>query len=167
MAPASYISTSKPASPSILSSLTSLLQPFLNPYHRLFGRLVLAPLLLGHAILYLAFFLQSPSPHPDFTMLLGKRVRDPDVQWGLGTVGIAILAIFVLTRPLGQRRGVWLGASGSMKDRRERFYIAHVMLVGVFCLGAYTHVEQARVFVLETLVGFGLNLGWSMLYINI
>lgn len=97
-------------------------------------------------------------------MLLGKRVRDPDVQWGLGAVGTAILVIFVLTRPLGQRRGVWLGASGSMKDRRERFYIAHVLLVGVFCLGAYAHVEQARGFVLETLGGFGVNLGWSMLY---
>lgn len=164
LSPALYLSRSKPGAPSIIASLTSLPQPLLNPYHRLCGRLILAPLLLGHAILYLGFFLQSPSPRPEFSSLLAKRVRDPDVQWGLGAVGFVVLVIFVLTRPFGgQRRGssIW-SAGGSVTDKRRRFYIAHVALVGVFCLAAYAHVAQAKVFVLETVGGFGINVVWSL-----
>lgn len=162
LSPALYFSTSKPGAPSIISSLTSLPQPFLNPYHRLCGRLVFAPLLLGHAILYFGFFLQSSSPRPEFSSLLAKRLRDPDVQWGIGAVWSVVLVIFVLTRPFGGRGlSIWL-TGASAKDKRQRFYIAHVALVGVFCLAAYAHVAQAQTFVLETVGCFGINVVWSL-----
>lgn len=163
LSPALYLSNSKPGAPSIISSLTSLPQPFLNPYHRLCGRLILAPLLLGHAILYFSFFLQSASPRPEFSSLLAKRLRDPDVQWGIGAVCSAFLVIFVLIRPFGGRRGLSIRPAGaSAKDKRQRFYIAHVALVGVFCLAAYAHVVQAQTFVLETVGCFGINVVWSL-----
>lgn len=159
-------------SPSIISFLTSVPQPFLTPYHRLYGRVILTPLLLGHVVLYLAFFAQSASPTPAFGSLLAKRVWDPDVQWGLSAVGMAVVVLFVLTRPLGQRSrgpgqgsGLGLGltallsgSSSSMNDQRWRFYIAHVLLVGVFCLAMYWHVAQAKPYVLETLGSFVFSL---------
>lgn len=78
-------------------------------------------------------------------------------------MGVVVTVVFALTRPLGLRgaMGLWRGKSG--KTRRERFYTAHVVLVGLFCFGAYAHVVQARGFVLETVGGFGVNLGWGML----
>lgn len=157
-----------------MSFLTSVPQPHLTPYHRLYGRVVLTPLLLGHVVLYLAFFAQSASPNPAFDSLLAKRIRDPDVQWGLGAVGAAAVVLFVLTRPLRQRsRGMGpglgqgsgldfttlvTGSSSSVNDQRWRFYIAHVLLVGVFCLAMYWHVAQAKPYVLETLGSFVLSL---------
>lgn len=164
LSPALYLSASKPGAPSIISSLTSLPQPFLNPYHRLCGRLVVAPLLLGHTVLYFGFFLQSPSPRPEFSSLLAKRLRDPDVQWGVGAVWSAVLVIFVLVRPFGGGRqglSIW-PAGASAKDKRQRFYIAHVALVGVFCLAAYAHVAQAQAFVLETVGCFVISVVWSL-----
>lgn len=157
-----------------MSFLTSIPQPFLTPYHRLYGRIVLSPLLLGHVVLYLAFFAQSASPNPAFGSLLAKRLCDPDVQWGLGAVGMAVVVLFVLTRPLGQRSrglgpgpgqgsGLGLtalvsGPSSSMNDQRWRFYMAHVLFVGVFCLAIYWHVAQAKPYVLETLGSFVFSL---------
>jgi len=162
LSPALYFLTSKPGAPSIISSLASLPQPHLNPYHRLCGRLVLAPLLLGHAILYFGFFLQSPSPDPEFSSLLAKRVGDPDVQWGIGAVWSVVLVIFVLTRPFGGRGlSIWPAGAPS-KDKRKRFYIAHVTSVGVFCLAAYAHVAQTQTFVLETVGCIAINVAWSL-----
>ena len=176
-APGSYFSFSKPVSPSIISFLTSISQPFLTPYHRLYGRVVLTPLLLGHALLYLVFFAQSASPNPAFGSLLAKRVRDADVQWGLAAVSVAAGVLFVVTRPLGQQRGqdagpgsksgspslVWQiglgsGSGSPIKNQRWRFYVAHVLLVGVFCLAVYAHVAQAKPFVLETVGGYLISL---------
>lgn len=157
-----------------MSYLTSIPQPHLTPYHRLFGRVVLTPLLLGHVVLYLVFFAQSASPNPAFGSLLAKRIRDPDVQWGIGAVGMAAVVLFVLTRPLRQRsRGLdsgpgqgsslgltalVTGPSSSVVDQRWRFYMAHVLFVGVFCLAMYWHVAQAKPYVLETLGTFVFSL---------
>ena len=168
-APGSYFSSFKPVSPSILSFLTSIAQPFLTPYHRLFGRIVFTPLILGHIFLYLVFFAQSANPNPAFGSLLAKRIWDADVQWGITAVSVAATVLFVLTRPLGQQRGqglssvVWHFSLGSdlgspMKDQRWRFYVAHVLLVGVFCLAVYVHVGQAKPFVLETVGSYAVSL---------
>ncbi|XHF97898.1 hypothetical protein AWENTII_001473 [Aspergillus wentii] len=157
MSPASYISTSRPISPSIASAVTSIPQPALSAYHRLFGRVVLSPLLLGHAVLYAGFFIQSS--HPDFSSLLAKRVQDPDVQWGIGGI-IAAISLLLLTRPTGPRRGLQVWATSSIKTRRQVFYVVHVVLVGALCLAAYCHVAQAQSFVMQTLGSFVINGAW-------
>ncbi|KAA8644687.1 putative metalloreductase Fre8 [Aspergillus tanneri] len=154
MSPSLYIITSKSGSPSILSVLISIPQPALTPYHRLLGRLVLPPLLVGHATLYLSFFVQSS--HPDFSSLFAKRIQDLDVQWGISAVSIAIL-LLLFARPLSASRGVWSWTTASVKTKRQVFYITHIFLVATLCLAAYFHVVHARVFVLEALVGFAIN----------
>ncbi|KAF7592564.1 hypothetical protein BBP40_012724 [Aspergillus hancockii] len=153
ISPAFYPSA-KPMSPSIMSVLTSISQPALTPYHRLFGRVVLSPLLIGHAILYLNFFAQSS--HPDFSSLLAKRIQDPDVQWGFGGLTFAVL-VLLFVRPL--RTAFWVQAwpTSSVKIRRQVFYYGHVLLVAALCVAAYYHVPQARIFVIEALVAFAVN----------
>ncbi|KAL3461529.1 hypothetical protein BJX64DRAFT_158813 [Aspergillus heterothallicus] len=151
MSPAFYI-TSTPRALSLISVLTSVPQPTVTAYHRLFARVVIAPLLTGHAFFYCLFFLQSS--HPEFGSLFSKRIRDSDVQWGITTVSMAI-GIMIIARPVGATGGIW---KGSIKDRRQAFYIAHVLLVGVMCLAAYVHVAQAQAFVLESLGIFIVNL---------
>ncbi|KAE8146426.1 hypothetical protein BDV25DRAFT_162467 [Aspergillus avenaceus] len=148
MSPALYLSAKGPASPSTVSVLASISQPALTPYHRLFGRVVLSPLLVGHAILYLNFFIQSS--HPDFSSLFAKRIQDPDVQWGLGGLTFTIL-ILAFVRPLRTAFWVQLWPTSSLKTRREVFYGVHLSLVTVLCIAAYFHVSQAQVFVLEAL----------------
>ena len=161
MSPALYIAPSKPGAPSPLSVLTAIPQPFLTPYHRLLGRLVLSPLLAGHAILYLSFFIQSS--HPNFSSLLEKRIQDADVQWGLGGITMAIL-LMGFARPLSASRGMWSWTTAPIKTKRQAFYITHLFLVGALCFAAYFHVPQAQLFVLEAVLGFGINFacGWTV-----
>ncbi|KAL2822517.1 hypothetical protein BJX63DRAFT_122559 [Aspergillus granulosus] len=151
MSPAFYI-TSTPRALSLVSVLTSIPQPTVTAYHRLFARVVIAPLLVGHAFFYCLFFLQSS--HPDFGSLFSKRIRDSDVQWGITAVSMAI-AIMIFARPVGATGGMW---KGSIQNRRQAFYVAHVLLVGLLCLAAYVHVAQAQAFVLESLGIFIVNL---------
>jgi hypothetical protein len=153
MSPTFYLTT-KPMSPSTMSFLTTISQPALTPYHRLFGRLVLSPLLIGHAVFYLNFFAQSG--HPDFSSLLAKRIQDSDVQWGLGGLTLVIL-ILLFVRPL--RTAFWVQAwpASSIKTRRQVFYYVHVVLVAALCIAAYCHVPQARIFVIEALVASTIN----------
>ncbi|KAJ0422406.1 hypothetical protein BJY00DRAFT_280101 [Aspergillus carlsbadensis] len=151
MSPAFYI-TSTPRASSLVSVLATIPQPIVTAYHRLFARVVIAPLLVGHAFFYCLFFLQSS--HPDFGSLFSKRIRDPDVQWGITAVSMAI-AIMIFARPIGATGVIW---KGSIKIRRRAFYIAHVLLVGLLCLAAYVHVAQAQAFVLESLGIFFVNL---------
>ncbi|KAL3478719.1 hypothetical protein BJX99DRAFT_98572 [Aspergillus californicus] len=152
MSPAFYI-TSTPRASSLLSILASIPQATITAYHRLFARVVLLPLLASHAILYCAFFVQSS--HPEFSSLFFKRIRDMDVQLGIAAV-VLVSAVVGLVRPKGATGGVW---RGSVKERRQMFYIVHVILVCVFCLAIYFHVEQARAFVGEGIVVFLVNLG--------
>lgn len=152
MSPAFY-ATSTPRASSLLSTLTSIPQPTLTAYHRLFARVVVSPLLVGHAVLYCLFFLQSD--HPDFTSLFAKRILDLDVQLGITAV-VTASAIMITARPKGTSGGLW---KGSVQERRSAFYAAHLFLVGVMCLAAYFHVAQAQAFVLESLVAFVVNLG--------
>ncbi|KAL4871553.1 hypothetical protein BDV12DRAFT_163955 [Aspergillus spectabilis] len=152
MSPAFYI-TSTPRASSLLSILTTIPQPTLTAYHRLFARVVISPLLAGHAILYCLFFLQSS--HPDYSSLFFKRILDVDVQLGITTVTF-VVAIMGFVRPKGTIGGLW---NGTVKERRRAFFGVHLVLVGWMCLVAYFHVAQARVFVLESLVLFLVNLG--------
>lgn len=156
MSPAAYISTSKPAAPSVLAFLTSVSQATVTPYHRLFGRLVVS-LLFAHAALYLLFFLQSS--HPEFGLLIYKRVRDLDVQCGLLAVAAAVL-LLLFVRPWGVTQKGALGtqsAGKSMQKRRKSFYIGHVFLVFVLCSAAYYHVAQAQNYMLQACGAFLLN----------
>lgn len=151
MSPAAYISTSRPSAASIFSYLTSTPQSTVTPYHRLFGRIVIIPLLAGHAILYLLFFVQSE--HPEYGTLFSKRVRDYDVQCGLLAISTAIL-LLVFARPrASQARPI----VGSMQGRRRSFYYGHVFLVAILCASAYAHVSQAQKFMLQALGASLLN----------
>lgn len=155
MSPAWYLSASKPASASVVSVLTGIPQPNLTPYHRLFGRVVMTPLLVGHATLYLAFFVQSS--HPEFGSLLAKRIQDDDVQCGIAAVTM-IVSVLLFVRPVGNPR--WLRwSTGSLREKREAFYYTHLLLVVLFGLSAYYHVAQAQTFILQALGAFVVNLG--------
>lgn len=160
MSPVSFISTN-PISPSLVSILTGIPQSKLTPYHRLFGRVILAPLLLGHANLYLSFFAQST--HPEYSSLIEKRIQDSDVQWGLGAITLAV-SIILYARPLGRRQTSKRASTGSISSQRRVFYAVHLLLVAGLCAAAYLHVVHARVYVGETLAAFLVNLGcWFML----
>lgn len=164
MSPVSYISASRPTCPSFLSILTSIPQSTLTAYHRLFGRVILGPLLLGHATLYLSFFAQSS--HPDYPSLLAKRFEDSDVQWGFGALTVVVALVLLFTRPFG-RRGRWTSwVGGSVRSARRVFYIGHLMLVGALYGAAWCHVKQARPFVVESVVGALVNVGCWLLMIG-
>ncbi|KAL4896647.1 hypothetical protein BDV59DRAFT_110347 [Aspergillus ambiguus] len=161
MSPALYLSASKPAASSVVSVLTGISQPTLTAYHRLFGRLVLSPLLVGHAVLYVSFFAQSS--HPEFSSLLAKRLQDDDVQCGLFAIMVAV-SVLLFVRPVGNPRWLRGWSTGSQRAKRQAFYITHLLLVGVFALSAYYHVAQAQGFVLQALGAFIVNVGccWIM-----
>lgn len=157
MSPAAYISTSKPSASSIFSFLTSIPQATVTPYHRLFGRIVISPLLFGHATLYLLFFVQSSDP--EFGSLLVKRINDLDVQCGILAVTVAtVLLIFVRPRAAARREGGQVQAkTASMRDRRRLFYYVHIALVLLLCVAAYYHVAHAQKYVLQALGAFVIN----------
>lgn len=155
MSPMAYIS-SKPATPSVLSVITGVSQSTLTPYHRLFGRVVISPLLLAHAVLYLLFFVQSS--HPEFGTLLMKRVQDLDVQCGIVAI-ISVVLLFLFARPRGTAQSglqSWL-IQGSLQERRRMFYFGHVSLVILLSAVAYIHVKQAQRYILQALGASVLN----------
>ena len=155
MSPMAYIS-SKPATSSVLSIVTGISQSTLTPYHRLFGRIVISPLLLAHASLYVLFFVQSS--HPEFGTLLAKRVQDLDVQCGIVAL-LAVVLLFLFARPRGAAQSglqSWL-MQGPLQERRRMFYFGHVSLVILLGVAAYTHVKQAQRYIIQTLGASILN----------
>lgn len=166
MSPAAYISTSKPSASSLFSFLTSVPQSTVTPYHRLFGRVVISPLLLAHAALYLNFFVESE--HPEFGTLLAKRVRDFDVQCGLLAITMVVL-LLLFARPRGvASKGANQARSGvgSMRERRRSFYYGHIFLVAVLCAAAYSHVAQAQRYMLQSLGASLLNGACSLVMVR-
>lgn len=158
MSPAAYISTSKPSAASIFSFITSVPQSILTPYHRLFGRMVILPLIFGHASLYLLFFVQNS--HPEFGSLLAKRVRDLDVQCGLLALSTAVtLLLFVRPRGITQKGAARdrVAAARSVQYRRRIFYLVHVSLVVLLSVAVYFHVAQAQKYVVQSFGAFVLN----------
>lgn len=151
LAPSSFLFTANIALPSIVSTLTSIPQTALTPYHRLLGRLVIVPLLCGHAGFFLNFYLQVA--HPEFGNIFNKRVRDQDVQYGLAATAFAILVLVFGRSRLWKFRGQlnW----GTSDARGQLFYTVHLTLVSIFFALAYSHVKYARPFVLEA-VGVSL-----------
>ncbi|KAL1971115.1 hypothetical protein VTN77DRAFT_66 [Rasamsonia byssochlamydoides] len=147
LAPNPFIFPSNPALPSLLSSLTSIPQTALAPYHRLFGRLIIVPLLCGHGILYLLFYVQSA--HPVFGTLLAKRLRDRDVQCGLVGLATALLVVIFGRSTLWRLRSLQWPSLSSVDARRQVFYIGHLALVTALLALAYAHVVYARPFVIE------------------
>lgn len=155
ISPMAYIS-SKPATSSVLSVITGVSQPALTPYHRLFGRMVISPLLLAHATLYLLFFAQSS--HPEFGTLLAKRVQDLDVQCGMVAL-VSVVLLFLFARPRGAVQGglqSWF-MQGPLQERRRMFYFGHVSLVILLGVVAYTHVKQAQRYIVQSLWASLLN----------
>lgn len=154
LAPTSFIFTSNSALPSIVSYLTSIPQPVLTAYHRLLGRFVIVPLVCGHAVLFLLFYVQVP--HPVFGTVFAKRIRDLDVQYGLAA---ALFAILILV--LG-RANVWrlrnMTSVSRPESRRQLFYTVHFVLVAIFFSLAYSHVRYARPYVLEAIGASVVNL---------
>ncbi|KAF7715170.1 Uncharacterized protein PECH_007485 [Penicillium ucsense] len=157
MSPAAYVFSSRPASSSMFSMMTSIPQTVLTPYHRLFGRLVISPLLIGHAVLYLLFFAQSS--HPVFGSLLNKRVRDFDVQCGLMAVSMLVSVMFFQRPRAASSQTAPRGrlAVRSIRERRQSFYWGHIALVGLLCLAAYFHVAHAHFYMLQALGAFAVN----------
>ena len=163
MSPAAYISKFKPGAASIFSLLTSVPQSTVTSYHRLFGRIVVMPLLFGHATLYLLFFVRTS--HPEFGILLAKRVRDVDVQCGISVLCSAI-ALLLFKRPHGVgSKGVARTAVGSIQERRQSFYWGHISLVVFMCVSAFYHVVHARKYMLQALGASVLNgaCSWAMI----
>ena len=100
----------------------------LNPYHRLLGR-ILIMFFTAHAALYLNFYIQAN--------LLGKRIRDRDVQLGLAAI-ISFLTIGTT-------------ALSRVRDYSYRvFYVAHIILSTAILPILYFHVVHVRVYVLQT-----------------
>lgn len=158
MAPASYIFASQPAAPSVASILTAIPQTKMTPFHRLLGRLVIAPLLLGHGTLYLLFFFLQSTPDSSQRLIL-RRIRDRDVQFGLVALATAVCLVYFLARPISQKRGLLgLWTKNSLKVRKRIFYGLHLLLVAMLAGAAFFHVVYARVYVLEALAGFAINL---------
>lgn len=112
------------------------------------------PLVCGHAAFFLLFYVQVP--HPVFGTVFAKRIRDPDVQFGLAGTLFAIL-ILVLGRA-----NVWklrdLISVSKSESRRQIFYVVHFVLVTIFFGLAYSHVRYARPFVLEAIGASVVNL---------
>ncbi|EFW20192.1 conserved hypothetical protein [Coccidioides posadasii str. Silveira] len=121
-----------------LLRLLGLPQSILTPYHRLYGRIVLFPLLTSHALLYTAFFiLQS---------LFSKRINDADVQWGVTGIFLAWI--------------IWSMSSGGKSLTKRQFYVGHVVMVmGLFAV-AYFHVIYVRRYVLEAVGIYVLDVSW-------
>ncbi|KAH8692845.1 hypothetical protein BGW36DRAFT_385245 [Talaromyces proteolyticus] len=147
LAPTSFLFSSKLALSAIVSSLTLIPQTTLTAYHRLLGRLVIVPLICSHATLFLLFYVQVP--HPEFGTLFAKRVRDPDVQFGLAATLFAILVLVFSRSRIWKLRTTRVSSRSS--GRSQLFYIVHLALVSVFFVLAYSHVVYARPFVLEAI----------------
>ncbi|MCJ1389524.1 hypothetical protein MMC18_002381 [Xylographa bjoerkii] len=125
--PLHYLLSSKPAYNPI-QYLTRLSHEELNPYHRVFGY-VLMSLFVAHATLYLNFYLQMG--------FLAKRIKDIDVQLGLACV-ISFATIAT-------------SAISSVRHYSYRiFYTLHITLSFAVLPILYFHVKYLRIYILET-----------------
>ncbi|KAL6713301.1 hypothetical protein ACLMJK_008766 [Lecanora helva] len=108
--------------------LTRLSHEELNPYHRLFGR-VITIFFSCHASMYLNFYVQKG--------LLLKRIRDWDVILGVTAISTALLLNTT--------------ALAKIRDWNYRvFFYSHVILSLTLLPVLYLHVSHLRVYILET-----------------
>lgn len=119
----------------------------LNVYHRLLGRAITA-LMASHALLYLNFYIQKG--------ILGKRIRDRDVQLGVLAVTIAGI-LFATSCP-------WL------RQRKYRiFFYLHVGLSASLIPVLYFHVSHIRIYIVESLLiyaGVVLQRTWAQVIVQ-
>jgi hypothetical protein len=125
--PLHYLLSAKPPYNPI-QIITCLSHEELNPYHQVFGY-VLVTFFATHAILYLNFFVQLS--------VLSKRVKDLDVQLGL----LAISTFLTIT----------ISATSYIRTYYYRlFYMLHITLSFTILPTLYFHVPHIRIYVLET-----------------
>ncbi|MCJ1432208.1 hypothetical protein MMC27_001564 [Xylographa pallens] len=125
--PLHYLLSAKPAYNPI-QYLTRLSHEELNPYHRIFGY-VLMSLFISHATLYLNFYIQMG--------FLTKRIKDIDVQ-----LGLAAVTSFAI-----------IGTSAISYIRHysyRTFYTLHIALSFAILPILYFHVKYLRIYILET-----------------
>ncbi|EXJ69779.1 uncharacterized protein A1O5_06850 [Cladophialophora psammophila CBS 110553] len=107
---------------------TGLSHETLNPYHRLFGRIIHL-FLAAHAVLYMNFFVMEK--------ILSQRLRNWDVCLGLTAFcifnGLAIAALPTV------RRAAY----------HKHFYRPHVVLSGLLMPALFMHVSTARKYVYQ------------------
>jgi NAD(P)H-flavin reductase len=115
---------------------TGLSHEVLNPYHRLFGRIIHL-FLASHAILYISHFSTAG--------ILVQRVRDWDVRLGLTT--FLIFNILTITAIPPIRKSAY----------HNKFYKVHAILSGLLMPALFFHVPYARKYVYQMLVYYIFN----------
>lgn len=105
----------------------------LNPYHRLFGRIVHL-FLIAHAAMYMNFFIAAG--------LLSKRIQDTDVRLGLAAFWVFnILAVTAL--PPVRKSGY-----------HTRFYLPHIMTAFILLPILAFHVPYTRKYIYQALAAY-------------
>ncbi|MCJ1401183.1 hypothetical protein MMC11_004395 [Xylographa trunciseda] len=125
--PLHYLLSAKPAYNPV-QYLTRLSHEELNPYHRIFGYILMS-LFVAHATLYLNFYIQMG--------FLAKRIKDIDVQ-----LGLAALSNFLI---------IGTSAISYIRHYSYRiFYTLHIILSFAILPILYFHVKYLRIYILET-----------------
>ncbi|KAF6237173.1 hypothetical protein HO173_004641 [Letharia columbiana] len=124
--PVHYLLAAKSWSP--IQYLTRMSHEELNPYHRLFGRILIA-FFSVHATMYLNFYIQMS--------LLLKRIQDRDVILGLSAITTFLL---IGTTALARIR-TW--------NYRVFFYL-HVILSASILPILFFHVSHLRLYIVES-----------------
>jgi NAD(P)H-flavin reductase len=115
---------------------TGLSHEVLNPYHRLFGRIIHF-FLASHAILYITYFSMAG--------ILGQRVQNWDVR--LGLTAFLIFNILAITAIPPIRKSAY----------HNKFYKAHAILSGLLMPALFFHVPFARKYVYQMIVCYIFN----------
>lgn len=130
-------------------------QALLSPYHRLFARIVIFPLLALHSILYLTFFYLQTNP----ALFLSKRLEDNDVQTGVMGAFITVFMWGTVSTRTG-KSGQWWRQLFALRKKMSKwgFYTLHVSVVFWLLFVAYSHVSYARGYILQGLGIYGLDI---------
>lgn len=108
----------------------------LNPYHRLFGRIVHL-FLAAHAIMYMNFFIAAD--------LLSKRVRDTDVRLGLAAFWIFNILAITAIPPLRK------------SSYHTKFYRPHIATAFILLPILAFHVPYTRKYIYQALIAYVFN----------
>jgi NAD(P)H-flavin reductase len=115
---------------------TGLSHEVLNPYHRLFGRIIHL-FLAAHAVLYMIYFSMAG--------ILGQRVGNWDVR--LGLAAFLIFNILAVTAIPPIRKLAY----------HNKFYKAHAILSGLLMPALFFHVPFARKYVYQMVAYYVFN----------
>jgi NAD(P)H-flavin reductase len=115
---------------------TGLTHEVLNPYHRLFGRIIHL-FLASHVILYISHFSMAG--------ILVQRVRNWDVR--LGLTAFLIFNILAITAIPPIRKSAY----------HNKFYKVHAILSGLLMPALFFHVPYARKYVYQMIACYIFN----------